>query len=986
MPVYEDLIILIPSHSLEDFPAEPTEKEAAGLLNVFSASWHPVLMGTSKLVASWHRADEPPEELENRLILIPTAAESWLPGGWVKRAKDDGATVVIVDKDRDAAVQEALAPVECDAEVDPDLVADFLALGTCFLLMELLTRHMHYFSNLDEVHLHREAVAAAEAAIANDPETARTHLQNCFESLTEARERFYPVDCYLLDVCLVMPEYANEKLEAILDAGKATNFMFTAADLEKVSVDRPGLIDKLRDAWQAGRISIVGGEYDECATSLLPVGSAMADFERGHRTFRRLFDRTPETWARRRFGFTSQHPQLLSKYGYEGALHIALDDGLYPDAEQSRIQWEGCDGTLIDAFTRIPLAADSAASYLRFPMRMAETMEQDHVAGLMFARWPDVKSCWFDDFWRMQKYSPCFGKWTTIEDFFSDTDAAGRLSKYDAEEYFSPYLIQHAAKRDPNPSSRFGDHFRRRHRFERAEMFDRTAKALLSQPIGTDEDFERELIVEAGGPDGDAVDIAHAEKTVGEYEAASAGRLAELVMSGAEMQRGFLVLNSLGFDRTVTVDLPELSACPKAEGPIKHVQFSNERKAVTLDIPGSGFAWIPNGGPNSVTPAETKVPMAEPFLLRNEHFEVQISESTGGIQRIKGHGRSPNRLSQQLAFRFPRERTFQVQDGESVVEDSSFYSAMKIKSAEVTCDGPYLGEIVTTGDLIDQTNDSAVCGFKQTVRIWRGRPIVEIEFELEPSRKPEGDPWSNYFACRFAWNDPAAALTRTVLQQAQGFRNERFESPYYFEIATTEQRTTILNGGLPFHRKMGMRMLDSILQPEGETQTKFRFVIALDDEYPMRAALDEMVPVHVVPTESGPPRMGSTGWFFHLPERNVQIQRIVPNLAAPVEDFEMPSDDVIDGDKEETDAEVTDDGSSLPIEKPVPAEAPPGFTLRLIETEGRSRTAHLKCFRTPVNARMRDFQGRILSGLEIEGDTVLINLRAYEIADVQLEF
>ena len=972
MPAYEDLIILIPSHSLEDFPTEPSEKEAGGLLNAFSVAWHPILLGTSKLVGSWHRADEPPDDVENRLILIPTASESWLPGGWTKRAKDDGATIVIVDKDRGAAVESAIASVECDARLDPDLVADFLALGTAYLQMELLTRQMHYFSNLDEVHLHREAISAAEAAIANDSDTARTHLRNCFESLMEARERFYPVDCYLLDVCLVVPEHADEKLEAVLDSGKPTNFMITGADLAQIADEKPHLIAKMREAWDNGAISILGGEYDECPTSLSPLGSAMWDFERGHRLFKKLFNRTPKTWARRRFGFTSQHPQLLKKYGYVGSLHIALDDGIYPDDEQSRIQWEGCDGSMIDAFTRIPLAGDSASSYLRFPLRMAETMEQDHVAGLMFARWPDVRAPWFDDFRRMQKYSQCLGRWVTVEDFFSDTDAAGRLSKHDAEEYFSPYLIQHAARRDPDPSSRFGNQYMRRHRFERAEFFDRTVKALLSQLVNTDEDFERETIVENGGPDGDAADIAHAEQVIGEFEAAATERLAGLVLHGAGDQAGFLVLNSLSFARTVTVELPDLTACPKAVGAIKYVQFDDQRKAVTLEVPGSGFAWIPNGGPNAVEPAVTKTPMAEPFLLRAENFEVLLNEATGGIQKVKGHGRSPNRLSQQLAFRFPRERTFQRQQGEDVIEDSSYYSEMQIESSEVTCDGPYLGEIVTTGQIVDQTNDAKLAGFKQTMRVWRGRPVVELDIELDTDRQVEGDPWSNYFVSRFAWNDPAAALTRTVLQQAQGFRNERFESPHYFEMASSTERTTIVNMGLPFHRKIGMRMLDSILIPEGESQRRFRFVIVLDDAYPMQAAMDSMVPVYVMPTKTGPPRTGDSGWFFHIAEKNVQIQRILPIVLPPQDDLPDAGDESeVDGDSVE------------PSDEPILAR---GFVLRLMETEGRARKVHLKCFKTPSAARMRDFQGRFLNGLNIEDDTILIDLTAFEIADVELHY
>ena len=71
-------------------------------------------------------------------------------------------------------------------------------------------------------------------------------------------------------------------------------------------------------------------------------------------------ERTPTTWGRRRFGFTTQLPQILNKFGYHSALHVALDDGVYPDEEQSKIRWEGSDGTVVDAITRIPLAAESA--------------------------------------------------------------------------------------------------------------------------------------------------------------------------------------------------------------------------------------------------------------------------------------------------------------------------------------------------------------------------------------------------------------------------------------------------------------------------------------------------------------------------------------------------------------------------------------------------------------------------------------------------
>ncbi len=41
---FTEVVILIPSHSLEDFPSELSEKPASSLLNVFAVAWHPALL------------------------------------------------------------------------------------------------------------------------------------------------------------------------------------------------------------------------------------------------------------------------------------------------------------------------------------------------------------------------------------------------------------------------------------------------------------------------------------------------------------------------------------------------------------------------------------------------------------------------------------------------------------------------------------------------------------------------------------------------------------------------------------------------------------------------------------------------------------------------------------------------------------------------------------------------------------------------------
>ncbi len=171
--------------------------------------------------------------------------------------------------------------------------------------------------------------------------------------------------------------------------------------------------------------------------------------------------------------------------------------------------------------------------------------------------------------------------------------------------------------------------------------------------------------------------------------------------------------------------------------------------------------------------------------------------------------------------------------------------------------------------------------FKQTVRVWRGRPVVEVEIELDIVRMPDAEPWHNYFTSRFAWHDETASLTRSAMMGACETAEERIESLHYLEIATPDQRTTILTAGLPFHRKTGPRMIDTILVVPRETERKFRFTIAIDQDYPMQAALDALSSSVVVPTRRGPPKSGAAGWFFHLATRQVQIVQMLPLMAKP---------------------------------------------------------------------------------------------------------
>lgn len=961
---YTDVIILIPSHSLEDFPTEQSESPAAGLLNAFAVAWHPRFLATMPQLPRWHRADDPPTPQAGQLYIIPEVCDGWLPHGWEETARAAEAVVIDHVSDRQEMAQLALAPLD-PQDVDADLVADFYALGTCWLQVELLTRHMRNFGNIDEIRLQNRAIAAAKAVVAGDRETAVAHLRSSFEVLLEARERFYPVDCYLIDLCLLIPDVADDHLLRMLTGSIPSNLMITGNDLLQIAEKRPDIIEALRAGVAEGRVCIVGGEQGEIAVPMLPLNSWLHEFRMGRQTIERLTGAVPRVWGRRRFGLNPSLPQLLTKFGYVGALHVGLDDGIYPDAELSRFRWKGCDESVVEAFSRIPLAADTASSYLRFPVRMAESMDHDHVAAICLARWPEVKLPWMEDLHRTQQYAPVLGKFVTFEQLFTVNGTPGRISQHPASGYFTPFLLQHVGRREADPISRYADHALRRLQFDAANWCRSLAAALTSRDLRPEEVDAAETLLESIGPDRSAdVDTQPIVEQLADTETGWTRQLAQVILGNAKSPgTGLLLLNPYRFGRRVTLAWPEQAALPAVAGCVKAVDggVENLPADVTIDVPGCGFVWLSTAGPR-VAPsppakgaASRKLPSVEPGILRNERFEVTFNEDTGGIAQVRNLNKRENRFSQLISYRFPRERILPGDD--DTPASKSHYAETRCLSLQPLRETGAVLEMESTGEVIDQLNGNCLARFRQITRLYRHRPIVELDIELSDVQVPDNDPWNHYLCSRLAWDSSSATLTRSLLDGAQPLGGERIESTHYIEVADEQERLTIVPHGLPFHRKSGVRMLDTLLVVAGETRRRFRFTVALDHSYPLEAAWDATSPVSIIPTETAFAQSGTSGWLLHVDAREVQVLSVEP-LCTPPE---------------------LDSG-------PTPPAGSEGFTLRLLETEGRRRTARIRFWQSPIFARKRDLRGATIGETQLDTDAVVCELGPYELAEVEVRF
>ncbi|MEQ8788547.1 MAG: hypothetical protein RIC55_19715 [Pirellulaceae bacterium] len=940
---YDQLVILLPCHSLEDFPLHHEGDDAAGLLANWTAMWHPALLVSAGAPPTWCRIDDPPEELANKLILVPSVSMHEMPTGFAQRAKGDGANLIRKKLDRDEILKDALEELDGgDAGVPAELAADFLALGYCYLQVELLTRQMRYSSNLDEVYFNKQAMAAAEAAVAGDVDLAKEKLQACFDVLAEERDHYYPVDAFILDLTLVAPTTIGASLREELQKPLPINLLIGGDVVEQIAAKEPDTLAALKSAIEAGRACLVGGEAGERRLPLLSHEGVLTGLREGGALYQQHLGKQPTVYGRRRYGLTPVLPQILHGLGYVGALHATLDDGRFPEGSQIKTHWEGSDGTPIEALTRAPLDATRPETFLGYAVKMGESMDSDHVATVCFAHWPGQTSSWFEDLRRTANYSPALGKFISLEEYFRDTDVPAHTDRFEADQYRSPYLKQSVIRRIDDPISTSVRYWRRRAGVDSAQSLQTLATLVSGDAAEIDEKLAAELERSADEADGGEAGDLDARITA-EVQAAAERLAASLPRSDAPPTSGCLLANPTSFPRRVGLAAPGLDALPAVEKPVYIADRHDDQAQVVVDVPPMGFAWLASGGGGDPPrdPKKTLATAEDDFcLLRNEFFEVVINRGTGTMQSIHEYKQRGNRLSQQLALRMPapRGRAGEAWSG----SDDGVYSEMAGDSVEVTVATGALGEIVSRGRLVDEKG-AAVAGFTQTYRLWRGSRVVELEVELDPQVEPKADPWNSYYCLRFAWADEAAELFRGVHQSRHPLGAKRFEAPHYIEIENPKSRTAVLTGGLPYHRLVGLRMLDSLLIVRGERQRKFRLGIGIDLTHPMQDAISLITPTAAVAQQAASPQPPSS-WLFHFDNKNV----VATHWAPLVEEGRVA-----------------------------------GFRVRLLETSGRTSRVGLSTFRSVAAARKLDFRGQSVADLKIEDDKIRIDLASHQWVEVE---
>ena len=224
--------------------------------------------------------------------------------------------------------------------------------------------------------------------------------------------------------------------------------------------------------------------------------------------------------------------------------------------------------------------------------------------------------------------------------------------------------------------------------------------------------------------------------------------------------------------------------------------------------------------------------------------------------------------------------------------------------------------------------------------VTRGIPVIEVEVQLDQLPPPQGDPWNNYVACRYAWNDESSDLYSWQNESRQQVVRSRIVAPMVLHNDQHETQTLILSGGNPWFQRIGMRRIDNLLVVAGERCRRFRFGVGVNLPYPCQSAMSRLACEVRFPWPGE--ATASQAWIFHLNCKNVVALRWLP----------------------------VEDGA--------------GLRVLLKETEGRRVDLTLRCFRKISKARIQKMSGELRRDLVPQEHQVEMPLSAYEMIELTL--
>jgi alpha-mannosidase len=300
-----ECLFLLPGNGLDDFPRSLAADQADELLAGWVALWHPQLIAAIRTAPRWQQATYPPADLNDLLLVLPSISESVLKSGFEEEVIAAGSVMLRARAPWTEFQSELLSATgltASNATID-SLQLEFAALGYAFLQVQLMTRQLRYTSNLDELLFSDQALQAAQAAVADDRETAERMLQSCFDQLGQERDHYYSLDVSLIDVTLLAPTTLGNSLKKQLSTPHPpTSVLANASLVCKLNETQPESMQLLNSALAQRSATLVGGLDRERPHPLMSFDAVRRDLARARQTYAALGVPQPKVFSRYTFG------------------------------------------------------------------------------------------------------------------------------------------------------------------------------------------------------------------------------------------------------------------------------------------------------------------------------------------------------------------------------------------------------------------------------------------------------------------------------------------------------------------------------------------------------------------------------------------------------------------------------------------------------------------------------------------------------------
>ena len=773
----------------------------------------------------------------------------------------------------------------------------FFAVGFAYQMVNSLFEAMQHENLLSHESIWEECVQAANKYLQSDWEGAKENLRSAGALIQSGREVLHSSSIHLLDFAPI--KNLTGLLIPNIETGNPVNIIASAKELSELP---PVELEKIKDWFNSEQVEICGGLFNDNPETVGPLTSRIWNLKKGRETLLNLVGKEVKIFAKTTQGLSADTPRVLHLAGFSKALLMPHGENNIPTFRGPVFSWSSSIGRQIETFCREPFSSSTNHTFFHLAFHLGKLLQQDSSPTLAFFKTTSNSSVFYNYLLKANSLAPIFGNWLTMSNYLHEVYPSEYPGPISQDDFKTETLQLH-----PNaPISGQINHLKNRRTLDCASNIASILNVLGSNQPEALRQFANDWTETEIQTEQNPLTINQAPSEL--FQRAGALLAERILQRGEDGKNGILLLNPCSFTRRIGMETDSISGPQAAKGVLAANQLMDKSESI-IEVPGLGYTWVPLADIANPPKFSNKFKLADENSVRNEFFEAEIDRNSGGLKAFRDLKTRANRLSQQLV--------------------ANLGSTMKADTIRVSSTGPLFGEIQSEGT-ITGTNQEVIAKFKQTIRAWLGRPMLELNIEINPTEPIRGDRWSNYIASRFAWPHDQVTMHRGHEGRVASTYNLRMESCDFIEWKWGPRKTFLFTKGLSYFEKQGDSKIDTLLITEGENQTHFSMGLSMDRDHPFQMAMALDSPIYIQKVSKGAPPAGPTGWFFHIDAPNLVLHQI---------SFK--------------------------------AEESSAYLL-LEETEGFATPCDIRCVKTPKRACFLDLQNNDQGDLAIRDDSVTI--------------